>query len=222
MKTFLHTFTVAMTMLFLVGCRAEQKQVSLPQQSCPSCSISPSSILAECVMTIFQDDGSKFLTNQVHLICLCDESILIKTIKADGDTIVKLDTNGNFSYSGNSLPENSPLNIFNEQIAGLIREMLTAAKSDYTITNTDPANIYGQWYNQTTEQKKGYVFYKNLDTHRLDLIISKDYFAKGYDYRNSSVLGALFPATIEISYVGKNNSPGAKVLKIEYTDIIVP
>ena len=222
MKTFLLTFTASLITLFFIGCRAEQKQEFLPQQDCPSCSVLPARVQAECVMTIFEDDGSKFLTNQTHLICLCDKSISIKTTKADGDAIFMLDANGDFSYSGASLPKNSPLNIFDEQIAELIIQMLTAAKTDYAIVNSDPINIYGQWYYQIADQKNGYIFYKNLSNDRLDLIISKDYFAKGYDYRNSSALSAAFPATIEISNIGKNNSPGTKVLKIEYTDIIVP
>jgi hypothetical protein len=220
MKTFLLTFTAMLGTLFFIGCRAEQKQELLSQQSCQSCSISPSSVQAEGVITIFKDDGSKFFTSQTHLICLCDNSILIKTTTADGEAIFKLDANGNFNYSGISLPANSPLNIFDKQIAGLILEMLIAAKSDHTIINSDPVNIYGQWYHKTSTQKNGYAFYENLDTNRLDLIISKDYFAKGYDYKNSSALTAVFPATIEISSVGKNNSPGVKVLKIEYTDIM--
>lgn len=222
MKTFFLTFTAMLITLFFVGCGTKQKQEPLPQQSCPSCGTLPSKVQAECVMTIFNDDGSIFLTNQTHLVCLCDKSISIETTKADGGTIFKLDSTGNLKISGVSLPAKSPLNIFNGQIAGLILEMLTTAKMDYTIITNEPVNIYGQWYNQTNKQKNDYAFYKNLSTGRLDLIISKDYFARGYDYRNSTAMNSSYPATIEIFHVGKNKSPGKKILKIEYTDIIVP
>lgn len=212
-------FLIAMVAIcpFFQGCKTTEKNtdtLSANYSLCPEFKMA--SVLANAILTVYQEQNSSFITNQQYEICLCDETMLVSTIIEEQKILFKLTMGKDLKIlSGDSAFKNSPLIVFDREKTELILNMI---KSNQTMASKSqqPINMYGQWYRIAYRNEKGVIFYQNTNDSKVDLIVSQNFIARGYDYRKVDGFNHTVPSTIEILNIGKGKSPGNKIMKIEY------
>ncbi len=208
------------------GCsRIETGESNLSQKptgECPDCAkYDKSSVECGSILTVYQDNGASFFTNQVYRLCLCDGSMLITTRLYDQETVLRLVSDNNLkAVKGGTTVADSPLKVFNSEIVNLIGEML-AANGNYSILSTEPVNVYGQWFRQAQGLDSSLIYYVNVDNNLVDLIGSDNYIVRGYDFRDFEAFEHLVPTTLEVFRSGTNVSAGEKLMKLEFDDFIL-
>lgn len=216
MKNFLVLLCIC---LMFWGCGEVEKESETAQlmSDCPNCAgIEDQKISAEVIITVYNEDGSKFLTPQEHVFCLCDDSFIVKTKLNENETLMRLTKNGVLSMpKGSEIINKSPLSVLNAEIFDIIRQLVFANESVVAVSQK-PENVYGQWYVAAKKGGSNYLYYVSVSSKLAELLISNNYIARGYDYFDPPAFDYLVPGKIEILKVGTNGSPGDKILKLDY------
>jgi hypothetical protein len=195
-------------------------------------------ITADCVVTFFDDQGGKYISQQHHTIYPQSSAIKIETAEPEGDFEWLL-LNGIFTTvkSGSS---KSPVTLSSEEIAHAITLSVSSKggfMSDKSGVMLDTISISGQVYQpivihtaviDTPEVQAGPVspvklkIYRDISSDQIDWVevgnSSKTilYAARSYNLRSFKDTDKFMPTSIDIYNTDKDGRPSDRIMKVEY------
>ncbi len=248
-------FVLAFT---FVGCQQEQQQEKVVLAAAPEpVSVSVSSDYAaqaieaaggldawtrtkelqlECVVTLYQPDGSYYLSQQSYQIYPWSNSIQISAAEPQGTILWQL-SRGQFDILQGSgqIDELSPA-VPGRCLAEAILNIVTAPArfldaSGRFVKQDSAVKIQGQWYHPIEEATKSgilsgsgtakAVFYQNRDSSLIDLLevacadTGKSLAVRGYDYDQIEKDGLLVPTRIEVFTTDTQGGSQRRLVKID-------
>ena len=190
----------------------------------------------DCVVTLYQPDGSYYLSEQSYQIYPWSNSIRISAAEPQGASVWQL-SKGQFDVlQGSGRIEELSAAVPGRCLAEAILNVVTAPArfldSSARFARRDSAvKIQGQWYHSiakttkpgilATERTAKAVFYQNRDNSLIDLIhvacseTGKSLAVHGYDYEESEKGGILVPARIEVFTTDRQGHSQARLVKID-------
>lgn len=193
-------------------------------------------ILLECVVTFYKQDGTFYLTEQVHQIFPWSNSIRILSPEPQGRYIWQL-SDGKFSVlEAADTNQRLPSEIGTETFATAILEITTAPvrfldkKAEFE-KRPQPIKIEGLLYwpirkslkaGQSGVAGKRAIFCQNQDTSLIDIIWYIDESSAGllavrtYNYSEFKDEGILLPGTVEIFRASSDGVLKKRLAKIDY------
>lgn len=255
----LHFVLCTVVCMFLfAGCQQEQQQEEVVLATAPDvANVSVSSDYAaqaieatggldawtktrelrlDCVVTLYQPDGSYYLSRQSYQIYPWSNSIQISAAEPRGTIVWQL-SRGQFDVlQGSSQIDELSAAVPGRCLAEAILNIVTAparfldasgrfAKQDSAV------KIQGQWYYPIAKQAKSgilsgermamAVFYQNRDNSLIDLLhvacteTGKSLAVRGYDYDQIEKGGLLIPTRIEVFTTDKQGGSQTRLVKID-------
>lgn len=189
-----------------------------------SCSNRMNILLGNCIATYYQEDGDKYITEQEHLVCSCENTLYMTSFEPDGEMIVKCRENTGFNIIKGDLEEKV---LSNKEVCEAIYTLLIANSQAITI-DSPVVNMYGQWYAQADSMIPTVKKYVGSDSNVVDMAevyklvngkMDKVYVAKAFDY--IKVDGVKLPRIIEIFESGGEKVLGSKVIKLDYSEFTI-
>jgi len=249
--------TVVCVFLF-AGCRQEQQQEEVVIAMAPdAASVSVSSDYAtqaieaaggldawtktrelrlDCVVTLYQPDGSYYLSRQSYQIYPWSNSIQISAAEPGGTIVWQL-SRGQFDVLQGSdqideLSAALPGRCLAEAILSIVTAPARFLDASAEFVRQDSAvKIQGQWYYPIDRQTKSgilsggrmakAVFYQNRDNSVIDLLhvacaeTGKSLAVRGYDYDQIEKGGLLVPTRIEVFTTDSQGGSQTRLVKID-------
>jgi len=248
-------FVLAFT---FAGCQQEQQQEEVVLAAAPEpASVSVSSDYAaqaieaaggldawtkarglrlDCVVTLYQPDGSYYLSQQSYQVYPWSNSIQISAAEPEGAILWQL-SRGQFEVlQGSSEIDELSGAVPGRCLAATILNIVTAPArlldDSVQFGRQDSAvKIQGQWYYPIDRQTRSgilsgermakAVFYQNRDNSLIDLLqmgcaeTGKSLAVRGYDYDQIEKGGPLVPTRIEIFTTDSQGGSQARLVKID-------
>lgn len=215
----------------VIGCQkrsagvnpAESVRQAMVDKHVTGCEIS-----AECIVTFFDSNGSRYVSQQQHTIYPEDSAIIIKATEPEGDYEWVL-LNGVFTVAkGDS--SKLPVTVCSNEIAQVIVLSISASGGylgDKAGELFDPVSIAGRIYrpiviyggDNPSITKKVYRDASSFEIDWVEIANSSNntvYAARNYNIRNLSETDKLMPTSIDIYDTDKDGRPSDCIMKIEY------
>ncbi len=253
-------FTICAFVLALafVGCQQEQQQEEVVLAAAPdSTTLSVSSDYATraieaaggldawtkakelrfmCVVTLYQPDGSHYLSEQRYAVYPWSNSIHVSATEPQGTSVWQL-SQGRFDVlQGSDRIDELSGAVPGRCLAEAILNIVTAparfldASAEFSRENS-PVKIQGQWYHPIDRQAESgllssgrmakAVFYQNRDNSLVDLIhiacaeTGRSLAVRGYDYDEIEKGGLLVPTRIEVFAADSQGGSKLRLVKID-------
>ena len=184
-------------------------------------------ITANCIVTFYKTDGSRYLSEQEHLISPPPGGIAISAEEPGGKISCKF--NGGFSRSGNVKIKDMPISLCDRSLAKAIWASVTAGcgyLGEKSGRKGERVNLEGQVYEPITMSAKSQggeiILYKSLSDDAIevvqvvDLEKEKVLTAKSYNYFWFEELGRRFPMKIDVFSSDKKDSEQKQIMEISY------
>ncbi len=190
-------------------------------------------ISADCIVTYFDEQGSKYVSEQHHTIYPQAMSITVTAVEPEGDFQWSL-LNGVFSTVSRG-SSNSSVTLCSNEIAHSI-VLNIAAKGGFLGDETgimlDPVSIAGQVYqpivlhsgeNSLIKQK----LYRDVSTNKINWVEVGNsggnvlYASRGYNVRKIKDSVSFIPTSIDVYNTGKDGRPSDLKMKIEYKTYVI-
>jgi len=190
----------------------------------------------ECVVTLYQPDGSYYLSQQVYQIYPWSNSIQISAAEPQGTILWQL-SRGQFDVlQGSSqideLSPAVPARCLAQAILNIVTAPARFLDASAEFAKQDSAvKIQGQWYHPIEKATKSgilsgermakAVFYQNRDSSLIDLLevacaeTGKSLAVRGYDYDQIEKSGLLVPTRIEVFTTDRQGGSQRRLLKID-------
>ena len=194
-----------------------------------------------CVVTLYQPDGSYYLTSQRHKILPWSNAIQIRANEPQAKIFWQLSDNQFTTPQGSAVIDAMPEAITSDFYARALRDIVTApirlldAQAEF-IKTPDRVHREGLWYkpigqtgrygdsvaSQVLRRWSSIVFYQNSETSLVDMlwfvdVQSETYLAvRGYDYHQFEETGIRVPAKVEIFETDANGVFQNRLAKIDY------
>lgn len=207
------------------GCQRRSADV-ISAESAPQLQIEHigGEISAECIVTVFDDNGSGYVSQQRHTIYPEASAINIQATEPEGDFEWSL-SDGVFTVvKGDS--SKLPVILSSNEISEAI--VLTIAARGGFLGDKggqllDPISIDGQMYQPMvidgSNNKKIYRDVSSFDIDWVEIGNSKNnvlYAARNYNIHKFENTDKLMPTSIDIYNTDKNGRPLDRIMKIEY------
>jgi len=186
------------------------------------------------VVTLYQPDGSIYLTEQRYQIYPWSNSIRVSALEPQGEFIYEL-LQGNFRIlAGAEIISGLPSQVVERDLADVILTITTASvrflDSSVKFTKaSETVKVQGQWYCPIYEDFSSpgpywskVIFYQNKDSSLVDVlrfagVKEKKYLAvRGYDYTSIQKGGVLLPAGIEIFTTDARGALPQRVAQVSF------
>jgi hypothetical protein len=207
--------------------------VSPAEEASKACS-SGESIAAQCVVSFYSGNGSKYISEQQHMICPVSETITILADEPQGSFIWELSGDSFQILKGTVESGSVPKAGINRAMAKIILTSLLAG-GGFTLESEglrlDPAKIDGQWY-QPIEFRLGppsswawLRLFQNMDSMKIDMVKLEDaeqkilLIARSYNYRWIDEIGKSLPTKINVFSTDNKGFPLQQLLQIDYQQI---
>lgn len=221
-----------LTLSLACGCQSsEKKPEKQPDVAAPAFSCSEKAITARCIVTFYDKDGSRYISQQTHQICPETETIVISASEPQGQYTWKLAGNS-FGLLGNSAdPKKLDRQICDHLTAKTILTSFLAGSGLITHqqdeSQTPPIKIEGQWYtpSEPTSKKSSRTklkIYINTTTATADRIQLEDIetsitlTAHSYNYRWLEGVAKNVPTKIDVFSANNADAPDRQILEIKY------
>jgi len=221
-----------LTLTLACGCRSsEKKPEKQPDVVAPAFSCSEKAITARCIVTFYDTDGSRYISQQTHQICPETETIVISASEPQGQYAWKL-AGDSFGPLGNSAdPKKLDRQICDHLTAKTILTSILAGSGLITLqqdeSQTQPIKIEGQWYtpSEPASQKPSRTklkIYINTTTATVDRIHLEDtetsitLTAHSYNYRWLEGVAKNIPTKIDVFSTNNADTPDRQILEIKY------
>ncbi len=223
----------------VLSCRTYlEKQTSAdavsPAEEVPKACGSGESIAAQCVVSFYSSNGSKYISEQQHMICPVSETITILADEPQGSFIWELSGDSFGILKGTARSGSVPKAVINRAMAKIILTSLLAG-GGFTLESEglrlDPAKIDGQWY-QPIEFRLGLPnswawlrLFQNMDSMKIDMVKLEDaeqrivLIARSYNYRWIGEIGKSLPTKIDVFSTDNKGFPLQRLLQIDYQRI---
>ncbi len=221
------------------GCqRYLEKQTSAdgagPAEEAPKVCGIGESIAAQCVVSFYSGNGSKYISEQRHMICPVSETITILADEPQGSFIWELSGDNFGILKGTARSGSVPKAGINRAMAKIILTSLLAG-GGFTLESEglrlDPAKIDGQWY-QPIEFRLGpsnswawLRLFQNMDSMKIDMVKLEDaeqkiiLIARSYNYRWIGEIGKSLPTKIDVFSTDNKGFLLQRLLQIDYQRI---
>jgi hypothetical protein len=194
----------------------------------------------DCVVTLYQTDGSFYLTEQHHEIYPPSNSVRISALEPQGEFVWQLSGETFCVLEGAEQADAWPIAIEKRYFAEAILDITTAPvcfldKSFAFNKGKQAVKIEGQWYFPIEREKiligglvadlpyrPKAVFYQDRDSDLVDMIwfpdaaTGKHWAVRGYDYRKTEKKGVAVPTRIEIFRTDADGVLKERLAKIDY------
>ncbi len=218
--------------------RYVEKQTSAdgagPAEEAPKACGIGESIAAQCVVSFYSGNGSKYISEQQHMICPVSETITILADEPQGRFIWELSGDSFGILKGTARSGSVPKAGINRAMAKIILTSLLAG-GGFTLESEglrlDPAKIDGQWY-QPIELRLGLSnswawlrLFQNMDSMKIDMVKLEDaeqkiiLIARSYNYRWIEEIGKNLPTKIDVFSTDNKGFPLQRLLQIDYQRI---
>lgn len=193
-----------------------------------------------CVVTLYQPDGSHYLSEQRYAIYPWSNSIQISAVEPQGTSVWQL-SKGRFEVlQGSDRIDELSGAVPGRCLAEAILNIVTAParfldSSAKFAEGASPVKIQGQWYRPidrqtepdmlSNEQMAKAVFYQNRDNSLIDLIhigcdeTGQSLTIRGYDYNEIEKGGPLVPTRIEVFAADSLGAPQSRLVKIDFHNL---
>ncbi len=230
---------IGLTFLYVSSCRTYlEKQTSAdavsPAEEVPKACGSGESIAAQCVVSFYSGNGSKYISEQQHMICPVSETITILADEPQGSFIWELSGEDFGILKDTARSGSVPKASINRAMAKIILTSLLAG-GGFTLESEglrlDPAKIDGQWY-QPIEFRLGLSnswawlrLFQNMDSMKIDMVKLEDaeqkiiLIARSYNYRWIAEIGKSLPTKINVFSTDNKGFPLQRLLQIDYQRI---
>lgn len=183
-------------------------------------------ISADCIVTFFDGQGSKYISQQHHTIYPQVSAIKVEAAEPEGNFQWEL-FNGVFKTvrSGSS---KSPVTLCSNEIARAII-LTVSAKGGFLDDNAgtllEPMSIAGQVYQPVVLYSVDHdpiklKIYRDVSSHKVGWVevgSSKALLAaRGYNPRNFKGSDKIMPTSIDIYDTDKDGRPSDRIMKLEY------
>ena len=188
------------------------------------------------VVTLYQPDGSLYLSEQTYEIYPWSNSIQITAREPEGELLWRL-SNGKFDalQGGNRIDE-LPRGVSSQDLAEAVLTIVTAParlldKSAEFAGKGSPVKVQGQWHQPIERTPKSglltgpslklAVFYQNRDSSLIDMLqfssaeTGGTLTVRGYDYDRIEKGGPVVPARIEIFTTDTQSNAQDRLIKID-------
>jgi hypothetical protein len=198
----------------------------------PTCNIEiegPGSVIsAECIVTFFGEEDSKYISQHHHTIYPEDMAIKIEADEPDGNFEYCL-YNGDFS-SINGGSSKNPVALYSSEIARAIVLAVSARGGflgDKAGVMGDPVSIAGRMY-QPIDMYAGddspvsQRVYREISSNQIDWVEIRNsdnnalIAARSYNVRNLADSGKVMPSSIDIYNTDSSGRPSNRIMNIEY------
>jgi hypothetical protein len=191
----------------------------------------------DCIVTLYQPDGSFYITEQHHVVYPWSNSIQISAREPQGSFLWQL-SNGQFEVlQGLGQIERMPVEIGGSRFAEMILSVSTIPARFYDdlaefSKETTGIKIQGQWYYpmirrtrptlESVQPLSPAIFYQNRDSSLVDMLLfagmsgEKFFAVRGYDYAEVEKEGVRIPARIEIFKADAGGNLYGSLAKIDY------
>jgi len=251
-------FSTVVCVFLFAGCQQEQQQEEVVLAMAPdAASVSVSSDYAaqaieaaggldawtktrglrlDCVVTLYQPDGSYYLSQQSYQIYPWSNSIQISAAEPGGTIVWQL-SRGQFDIlQGSGQIDELSAAVPSRCLAEAILNIVTAparlldVSADF-VRQDSAVKIQGQWYYPITRQTKSAIlsgertakalFYQNRDNFVIDLLhvacteTGTSLAVRGYDYDQIEKGGLLVPSRIEVFTTDGQGGFQRRLVKID-------
>jgi len=234
---------VGLVFFHIPGCRRYvEKQTSAdaagPSEETPKACGSGENIAAQCVVSFYSGNGSKYISEQRHMICPVSETITILADEPQGSFIWELsgDIFQILKGKGTAGTGSAPKAGINRAMAKIILTSILAG-GGFTLESEglrlDPAKIDGQWY-QPIEFRLALPnswawlrLFQNMDSMKIDMVQLEDaeqkiiLIARSYNYRWIGEIDKSLPTKIDVFSADNKGFPLQRLLQIDYQQIEV-
>jgi hypothetical protein len=186
------------------------------------------------VVSFYSSNGSKYISEQQHMICPVSETITILADEPQGSFIWELSADSFRILKGTARSGSVPKAGINRAMAKIILTSLLAG-GGFTLESEglrlDPAKIDGQWY-QPIEFRLGppsswawLRLFQNMDSMKIDMVKLEDaeqkivLIARSYNYRWIGEIGKSLPTKIDVFSTDNKGFPLQRLLQIDYQRI---
>ena len=188
-------------------------------------------IQAGAIVTFYNPDGSRYLTEQNYRIHPWANSILISTVEPQGAFAWQLSPEGFSILKGGNKVDALPVKVCQRYFAEAILNITTAPvrflDKDVGFTKNAAVKKEGLWYypiNRTGPNTVSApaVFYQNANSFLVDMIWFADFdresfFAvRGYNYREVEKRGVWLPSRIELFKSDAHDRLQQRLVKIDF------
>ena len=191
-----------------------------------------SHIDAECIVTFFAEDGSKYISRQKHIFYPLESAIVITANEPEGFyawTMAK----GDFKTLGPDYPAEMPYEICSSEISHAITLSMLAGGGfldDVSGLRLEPKSISGQWYQpiQLLKADLGTIkqmVHRNLSTGEIEWVEIENpdngavIAGRSYNRRALRDSDITLPTAIDIFNVDKYGRPSGRIVKIDYKSL---
>lgn len=181
-------------------------------------------ISARCIATYYKSDGSRYLSEQRHLINPSSGGIEIIAEEPGGKVSCRLD--GGFTKTGDTKVKNLAVSMCDRNLAQAILASVSAGCGFLSGEKGDHVNIDGRWYEPITPTRKsqwaGTTLYKNISDDAVEMVqvtdteTGKVFTARSYNYFWFEEFGRRFPMKIDVFSSHKEGSEPKQILEISY------
>lgn len=181
-------------------------------------------ISASCIVTFYKSDGSRYLSEQQHLINPSAGGIEITAEEPGGMISCRFD--GGFAKSGDAKVKGLAVSMCDRNLAQVIWASVSAGCGFLSGEKGDEVNIEGRWYEPITPADKSQwaktTLYKNVSDEAVEMVQVVDaekgkvLTARSYNYFWFEELGRRFPMKIDVFSSDKEGGAQKQVLEISY------
>jgi hypothetical protein len=209
--------------MFLCGCengvRSKVKEVVKPSKG--------KALTASCIVTFYKSDGSRYLSEQKHLMNPSSGVIEITSEEPGGKVSCRLD--GGFVKSGQAKVKDLPISMCDRNLAQVIWASVAGGcgfLSEKSGKKGDEVKMEGRWYEPITAAAKSQwaetILYKNVSDGAIEMVQVVDsengkvLTARSYNYFWFEDLGRRFPMKIDVFSSDKVEGDQKQILEISY------
>jgi hypothetical protein len=184
-------------------------------------------ISASCIVTFYKSDGSRYISEQKHLINPSAGVIEITSEEPGGQVSCILD--GGFVKSGQARVKGLPISLCDRNLAQVIWASVTAGcglLSEERGKKAEEVKMEGRRYERITMTAKSQwaqtILYKNVSDGAIEMVQVADsehgkvLTAKSYNYFWFEELGGRFPMKIDVFSSAKVEGAQKQILEISY------
>lgn len=184
-------------------------------------------IAASCIVTFYKSDGSRYISEQKHLINPSAGVIEITAEEPGGQVSCILD--GGFVKSGQARVKDLPISMCDRNLAQVIWASVAGGcgfLSEKSGKKGDELKMEGRWYEPITMTAKSQwaqtIIYRNVSDGAIEMVQVADsehgkvLTAKSYNYFWFEELGGRFPMKIDVFSSAKAEGAQKQILEISY------
>ncbi|MCF7954845.1 MAG: hypothetical protein K9M75_03485 [Phycisphaerae bacterium] len=220
--------TCCIVCIAISGCLTQQREVSKPscdiELETPGCVIS-----AECIVTFFAEEESKYISKHRHTIYPEDTAIKIEADEPGGNFEYCL-CNGDYCFINGGSSKTS-VTLYTSEMARAIVLSISARGGflgDKAGLMVDPVSIAGRMYQPIDmsggdDSRVSQKVYREISSNQIDWVEIKNsennvlIAARSYNVRNLADSGKFMPASIDIYNTDSSGRPSNRIMNIEYT-----